>query len=213
MEPNTMTSFDDRHRHSSFSSKICRICSYEVKDGDNGQTFVACHVCAFPVCKPCYEYERRNGENCCPQCNTPYKPNKGDEEEENNGPVDSDGELDIKNRKDASSIHQNFAYGSVTKKKKSKQQRRQNGRAFSSTGSVLGKTIDDGSNFLSGRHRRRKNFEKRFGMSHVFISSTLMEKRGLPEATNTSSLIKEAIYVISCGYEEKTEWGKEIRWI
>ncbi|KAF3537446.1 hypothetical protein F2Q69_00023470 [Brassica cretica] len=118
MEPNTMTSFDDRHRHSPFSSKICRICSYEVKDGDNGQTFVACHVCAFPVCKPCYEYERRNGENCCPQCNTPYKPNKGsprisgDEEEENNGPVDSDGELDIKNRKDASSIHQNFAYGS-----------------------------------------------------------------------------------------------------
>ncbi|CAF1918944.1 unnamed protein product [Brassica napus] len=122
MEPNTMTSFDDRHRHSSFSSKICRICSYEVKDGDNGQTFVACHVCAFPVCKPCYEYERRNGENCCPQCNTPYKPNKGDEEEENNGPVDSDGELDIKNRKDASSIHQNFAYGSENGDYNTKQQ-------------------------------------------------------------------------------------------
>ncbi|CAF2142020.1 unnamed protein product [Brassica napus] len=207
MEPNTMTSFDDKHRHSSFSSKICRICSYEVKDGDNGNTFVACHVCAFPVCKPCYEYERRNGENCCPQCNTPYKPNKGspkisgDEEEENNGPENGD-------------------YNS-------KQQRRQNGRAFSSTGSVLGKTIDDGSNFLSGRHRRRlegyehdksslmsqKNFDKRFGMSPVFIAWTLMEKRGLPEATNTSSLIKEAIYVISCGYEEKTEWGKDIGWI
>ncbi|CAN7124298.1 unnamed protein product [Brassica rapa subsp. narinosa] len=213
MEPNTMTSFDDKHRHSSFSSKICRICSYEVKDGDNGQTFVACHVCAFLVCKPCYECERRNGENCCPQCNTPYKPNKEDEDEENNGPVDSDGELDIKNRKDASSIHQNFAYGSENGDYNSKQQRRQNGRAFSSTGSVLGKTIDNGSNFLSGRHRRRlegyehdksslmsqKNFEKRFGMSPVFIAWTLMEKRGLPEATNTSSLIKEAIYVISCG--------------
>ncbi|CAN7043221.1 unnamed protein product [Brassica rapa subsp. trilocularis] len=110
-----------QHRHSS-SSKICRICSYEVKDGDNGQTFVACHVCAFPVCKPCYEYERRNGENCCPQCNTPYKPNKGDEDEENNGRVDSDGELDIKNRKDASSIHQNFAYGSENGDYNSKQQ-------------------------------------------------------------------------------------------
>nr|VDC90507.1 unnamed protein product [Brassica rapa] len=137
----------------------------------------------------------------------------GDEDEENNGPVDSDGELDIKNRKDASSIHQNFAYGSENGDYNSKQQRRQNGRAFSSTGSVLGKTIDNGSNFLSGRHRRRlegyehdksslmsqKNFEKRFGMSPVFIAWTLMEKRGLPEATNKSSLIKEAIYVISCG--------------
>lgn len=59
----------------------------------------------------------------------------------------------------------------------------------------------------------QKNFEKRFGMSPVFIASTLMENGGLPEATNTSSLIKEAIHVISCGYEEKTEWGKEIGWI
>lgn len=56
----------------------------------------------------------------------------------------------------------------------------------------------------------QKNFEKRFGMSPVFIASTLMENGGLPEATNTSSLIKEAIHVISCGYEEKTEWGKEV---
>lgn len=106
MEPNTMASFDDevklktkttnmeacfvilpnaksnyvswmQHRHSSFSAKICRICSDEVKDGDNGQKFVACHVCAFPVCKPCYEYERSNGNKCCPQCSTPYKRHKG----------------------------------------------------------------------------------------------------------------------------------------
>lgn len=34
-------------------------------------------------------------------------------DEENNGPDDSDDELNIKNRPDASSIHQNFAYGSV----------------------------------------------------------------------------------------------------
>ncbi|KAF3436102.1 hypothetical protein FNV43_RR23194 [Rhamnella rubrinervis] len=59
----------------------------------------------------------------------------------------------------------------------------------------------------------QKNFEKRFGQSPVFIASTLMEEGGLPEGTNTSSLIKEAIHVISCGYEEKTEWGKEIGWI
>ncbi|XP_021888576.1 cellulose synthase A catalytic subunit 4 [UDP-forming] [Carica papaya] len=59
----------------------------------------------------------------------------------------------------------------------------------------------------------QKNFEKRFGQSPVFIASTLMENGGLPEGTNSSSLIKEAIHVISCGYEEKTEWGKEIGWI
>lgn len=56
----------------------------------------------------------------------------------------------------------------------------------------------------------QKNFEKKFGQSPVFIASTLMEEGGLPEGTNSSSLIKEAIHVISCGYEEKTEWGKEV---
>lgn len=56
----------------------------------------------------------------------------------------------------------------------------------------------------------QKNFEKRFGQSPVFIASTLKEDGGLPEGTNSQSLIKEAIHVISCGYEEKTEWGKEV---
>ncbi|KAI3732690.1 hypothetical protein L1987_63897 [Smallanthus sonchifolius] len=59
----------------------------------------------------------------------------------------------------------------------------------------------------------QKNFEKRFGQSPVFITTTLMETGGIPEGTNSNSLIKEAIHVISCGYEEKTEWGKEIGWI
>ena len=55
-----------------------------------------------------------------------------------------------------------------------------------------------------------KNFDKQFGMSPVFIASVLMEDGGLPKVTNTQLLIKEAIHVISCGYEEKTEWGKEV---
>ncbi|XP_061367497.1 cellulose synthase A catalytic subunit 4 [UDP-forming]-like [Gastrolobium bilobum] len=58
-----------------------------------------------------------------------------------------------------------------------------------------------------------KNFKKRFGQSPVFIASALMEDGGLPKGTNTRLLIKEAIHVISCGYEEKTEWGKEIGWL
>ncbi|KAK9088779.1 hypothetical protein Scep_027861 [Stephania cephalantha] len=57
------------------------------------------------------------------------------------------------------------------------------------------------------------SFEKTFGLSVVFIESTLMESGGVPDSVNPSTLIKEAIHVISCGYEEKTEWGKEIGWI
>ncbi|KAI3958218.1 hypothetical protein MKW92_030144 [Papaver armeniacum] len=59
----------------------------------------------------------------------------------------------------------------------------------------------------------QKRLEKRFGQSPVFISSTFMEQGGLPQSTNPSSLLKEAIHVISCGYEDKSEWGKEIGWI
>ncbi|BAT95437.1 Cellulose synthase A catalytic subunit 4 [UDP-forming] [Vigna angularis] len=58
-----------------------------------------------------------------------------------------------------------------------------------------------------------KSLQKRFGQSPVFIASALMEDGGLPKGTNTRVLIKEAIHVISCDYEEKTEWGKEIGWL
>jgi len=56
----------------------------------------------------------------------------------------------------------------------------------------------------------KMSFEKTFGLSTVFIESTLMENGGVPESADPSMLIKEAIHVISCGYEEKTEWGKEV---
>lgn len=55
------------------------------------------------------------------------------------------------------------------------------------------------------------SFEKTFGLSTVFIESTMMENGGVAESANPSMLIKEAIHVISCGYEEKTAWGKEVR--
>ncbi|XP_042484749.1 cellulose synthase A catalytic subunit 8 [UDP-forming] [Macadamia integrifolia] len=57
------------------------------------------------------------------------------------------------------------------------------------------------------------SFEKSFGLSSVFIESTLMENGGVADSANPSTLIMEAIHVISCGYEEKTEWGKELGWI
>lgn len=56
----------------------------------------------------------------------------------------------------------------------------------------------------------QKSFEKTFGSSSVFIESTLMEKGGVPESVSAYALIREAIHVISCGYEEKTEWGREV---
>ncbi|XP_015581144.2 cellulose synthase A catalytic subunit 3 [UDP-forming]-like isoform X1 [Ricinus communis] len=57
--------------------QICQICSDNVGTTVNGEPFVACHVCAFPVCRPCYEYERKDGNQSCPQCKTKYKRHKG----------------------------------------------------------------------------------------------------------------------------------------
>ncbi|XP_060173152.1 cellulose synthase A catalytic subunit 2 [UDP-forming]-like [Lycium barbarum] len=55
--------------------------------------------------------------------------------------------------------------------------------------------------------------EKKFGQSPVFIAATLLEDGGVPPGASSASLLKEAIHVISCGYEDKTEWGKEVGWI
>ena len=56
----------------------------------------------------------------------------------------------------------------------------------------------------------QKSLEKRFGQSPIFIAATFMEQGGIPPSTNPATLLKEAIHVISCGYEDKTEWGKEV---
>ncbi|KAL0291050.1 UNVERIFIED_CONTAM: Cellulose synthase A catalytic subunit [UDP-forming] [Sesamum calycinum] len=59
----------------------------------------------------------------------------------------------------------------------------------------------------------QEKLEKKFGQSPVFVASTLLENGGIPNTVSSSSLLKEAIHVISCGYEDKTEWGKEVGWI
>ena len=64
----------------------------------------------------------------------------------------------------------------------------------------------DGGDSLSAL----KKFEKRFGQSPVFVLSTFHEEGGGVASASPSSTLKEAIHVISCGYEEKTEWGKEV---
>ncbi|KAK9109607.1 hypothetical protein Sjap_017667 [Stephania japonica] len=58
-----------------------------------------------------------------------------------------------------------------------------------------------------------QKLEKKFGQSPVFVASTLLENGGALKSASPASLLKEAIHVISCGYEDKTEWGKEVGWI
>jgi len=60
------------------SGQICQICGDEIEITVDGELFVACNECAFPVCRPCYEYERREGNQACPQCKTRYKRLKGE---------------------------------------------------------------------------------------------------------------------------------------
>ena len=59
------------------NEQICQICGDTVGFSATGDVFVACNECAFPVCRPCYEYERKEGNQCCPQCKTRYKRHKG----------------------------------------------------------------------------------------------------------------------------------------
>ncbi|XP_058752868.1 cellulose synthase A catalytic subunit 9 [UDP-forming]-like [Vicia villosa] len=78
-EPKTVKNLD---------GQVCEICGDSVGRTVDGDLFVACEECGFPVCRPCYEYERREGTQVCPQCHTRYKRIKGsprvvgDEDEE-----------------------------------------------------------------------------------------------------------------------------------
>ncbi|XWS47022.1 hypothetical protein CRYUN_Cryun14cG0117900 [Craigia yunnanensis] len=122
------------------SAKICKVCGDEIGHKEDGELFVACHVCGFPVCRPCYEYERSEGTQCCPQCNTRYKRHKGStriagDEEDNSDQDDFDDEFQIKNRKDDSDRqHENGDYNN--------QQWHPNGQAFSVAGSTAGKDFE-----------------------------------------------------------------------
>jgi len=53
-------------------------------------------------------------------------------------------------------------------------------------------------------------FAKKFGQSPIFIASTQLVEGETLKHGNLASQLTEAIHVISCGYEEKTEWGKEV---
>ncbi|PNY10849.1 cellulose synthase A catalytic subunit 6 [Trifolium pratense] len=83
------------------SGQICQICGDEIEVTVDGEPFVACNECAFPVCRPCYEYERKEGNQACPQCKTRYKRLKGsprvegDEEEDGIDDIDNEFDYDL----------------------------------------------------------------------------------------------------------------------
>ncbi|GMI77100.1 ISOXABEN RESISTANT 2, cellulose synthase 6, PROCUSTE 1 [Hibiscus trionum] len=91
------------------SGQICQICGDEIEISIDGEPFVACNECAFPVCRPCYEYERREGNQACPQCKTRYKRIKGcprvDGDEEEDGADDLENEFDIASQDRRDSRH------------------------------------------------------------------------------------------------------------
>lgn len=67
----------DGNRNSGPNPAICQICGDDVGVTFEGDLFVACNECSYPVCRPCYEYERKEGSQACPQCKTYYKRLKG----------------------------------------------------------------------------------------------------------------------------------------
>jgi len=57
--------------------QVCKICGENIGKTVDGEPFIACDACAFPVCRLCYEYERKDGKQSCLQCKTRYKRHKG----------------------------------------------------------------------------------------------------------------------------------------
>ncbi|GFS42706.1 cellulose synthase 1 [Actinidia rufa] len=97
---------DSGPKHSNqLNGQICQICGDTVGLTVSGGVFVACNECAFPVCRACYEYERKDGNQSCPQCKTRYKRHKGSPR------VDGDDEED-----DVDDLENEFNYNQVNSK-------------------------------------------------------------------------------------------------
>nr|AGV22110.1 cellulose synthase 8 [Betula luminifera] len=108
-----------------------------------------------------------------------------------------------------------FGSRNKNKKKKSNEKKKIKNKEASSQIHAL-ENIEEGIEGIDNEKSSlmpQIKLEKKFGQSPVFLASTLMEDGGVPKGASSASLLKEAIHVISCGYEDKTEWGKEVGWI
>lgn len=52
---------------------LCNTCGEQVGFDSNGNVYVACHECNFPVCKECVDYEIKEGKKACFRCGAPYE--------------------------------------------------------------------------------------------------------------------------------------------
>lgn len=56
----------------------------------------------------------------------------------------------------------------------------------------------------------QEELEKKFGQSSTFVESTQLEDGGILHNFSSPLSLREALYVVSGGYEDKTDWGKEV---
>ncbi|XP_024028310.1 cellulose synthase A catalytic subunit 2 [UDP-forming] [Morus notabilis] len=110
-----------------------------------------------------------------------------------------------------------FCCGSRKKNKKAKSDKKKTTKTKDDTKQIYAlENIEEGIEGIDNERSSlmsQTKFEKKFGQSNVFIASALLEDGGVPKGASSASLLKEAIHVISCGYEDKTDWGKEVGWI
>lgn len=103
------------------SLSACPICGDSLHSSPSGFPFVACLHCGFPVCRPCYLYERKDGTQACPHCKHRYPRLKGtpriegDEDEEELDDLDEEYEVDFdtyeKQQIAEAMLHGHMSYG------------------------------------------------------------------------------------------------------
>ncbi|KAK2998967.1 hypothetical protein RJ639_024684, partial [Escallonia herrerae] len=54
---------------------LCNTCGEQVGLGSNGEVFVACHECNYPICKSCFNEDVKEGRSACLRCGVPYDEN------------------------------------------------------------------------------------------------------------------------------------------
>ncbi|KAF5184557.1 Cellulose synthase, partial [Thalictrum thalictroides] len=57
------------------------------------------------------------------------------------------------------------------------------------------------------------SLEKSFGLSRILLASVLVTDDRFTRSITPNEILRQAICVISCDYEENTAWGKEIGWL
>lgn len=134
--------------HEQLNGQVCSLCGDEVGVTEEGEAFVGCNDCAFPICRACYEYERREGAQVCPQCKTRFKRLKGsarvagdddDDDEEDDGLDDLDNESQLDPCEDLA-VH---GYGRAAWKKRLERWKSRQRQLHRSKGARGCKDIDD----------------------------------------------------------------------